>query len=171
MVTVTKLVAVLLAGLLLYSGSGKLLAPADLSAALAEIVRTGRSYRRVVRVMATAEVAVSVLLTLRPELPLTRVAVGGLGASFAAAGIAGRVRRAERPCGCFGSSSAGSLGLWNAAVGLVFVLWACSPWQQTYGWAVSVVATLVVATVIPSWGRRRYLFMLVTKKAVRERAG
>src|SRR5689334_13868400 len=140
MTTVTGVAAVVLAGVLLYSGSAKALATDDLSGALAELLSSTGSYRWLARLVAIAELLASVLLALRPDAVLTRVVVGGLGVSFAVAGVAGRLRRTTRPCGCFGTATTGALGLWNAAIGLVFVLWAAVPAGRPVDRPLAIVA-------------------------------
>jgi hypothetical protein len=169
--TVTVAAAVLLSGLLLPAGIAKLVSPSALAAALGELVGPAGGRRGAVRAVAAVELCAATLLALAPAAPATRVSVALLGAGFALAGLAGRLRSSTRPCGCFGALTTRALGLWNAALGAVFVAWAAvppgRPAQVDRGTA--VVAALAVATAVTVFARRHHLGLLVHRPANRER--
>jgi hypothetical protein len=122
-------VDVVAAAVLINAGLVKIASPAQLRAALNELLGGGAEVAagagsvsaRAVRVAAVIEVAVGVAL-LAPALRVVAAAgVAGLGACFVALGVAGRLRRSVQPCGCAGEHGGRPLGWTNVGMGLALV--------------------------------------------------
>jgi hypothetical protein len=110
----------IVASTLLLAASAKLVSPLALSRSLTQVTgRAALSSREVVRGIGILEAAIALGVLIEPVRPTSAVLLAVLGLSFLALGIAGRVRDANEPCGCFGAASQRPLGYQNVGLGLV----------------------------------------------------
>lgn len=110
----------IVASILLLAASAKLVSPLALSRSLMQVTgRSTLSSREVVRGIGVLEAAIALGVLIEPVRPTAAVLLAVLGLSFLALGIAGRVRDADEPCGCFGATSQQPLGYQNVWLGLV----------------------------------------------------
>ncbi len=109
----------LAAATLLVAAAAKLAVPQPLVRALREL--TPRPVPVVgIRAFAVLEAAVAVAVLLPATRAVGGAGLGGLGAVFVAAGVAGQLRRSSVPCGCLGGGNH-ALGLRNVGVGAAFL--------------------------------------------------
>jgi hypothetical protein len=108
---------------LITAGMTKLVSPDQLRLALADVL--GDLTRLVTAFRIKGFAVIELIVGVSLSAPVTRLpgawAVGVLGACFAIAGVAGRLRHSETACGCFGRSSGRPLGLVNVLVGAAFI--------------------------------------------------
>jgi uncharacterized membrane protein len=156
---------------LLTAAAAKFAVPQPLRRALHELVPDRGSIPvGVVKILAAAETLISLALLIPATRAVAGVGLGALGLLFAAAGLAGYIRRSAVPCGCLGTGSR-ALGLRNALVGLVLLgvaglnvvgapssdpgLWRAAP-------LISAAATLVFCL----WTHRRLAWRLLRTRPV-----
>jgi hypothetical protein len=108
---------------LLQAGVGKLTSPLPLAAALTELLGRTTVPASAVRLLATAELALALIVPFAGGTVAAQIAVATLGAGFAAVGVAGRIRGTDLPCGCFGATSGTSFGLTHIASGAALAGW------------------------------------------------
>jgi hypothetical protein len=109
---------------LLVAGLGKLVSPALLRRALAEVTPAigGIAGNSIVRGLAVAELIVASALLLPAGRPVAALMTAVLGLCFATVGVLAAVRHVRVPCGCFGSSSRRPLGWSTVGTGLALAL-------------------------------------------------
>jgi Methylamine utilisation protein MauE len=155
----------LAAALLLNAGLHKVVVPGRLREALRELLgrRSNFVSHSLVRTLAGLEVVSAIALTIAPVRMYGAVAAGVLGLVFAAAGLAGRLRRSTVSCGCLGGSGGRALGMFNVVVGLalagVAVLntgIASSQVDDGYAGAVTLWAAFF-ALMFCGWANRRLI--------------
>jgi hypothetical protein len=127
----------MVAAVLLQAGLFKMATPAPLRRALAELLRGRLAGDPAVRAVAAAEIVTAVALLVPQSRVPASLAAGVLGATFAAAGVAGRLRRGSVPCGCLASSSRQPLGWASILLGLAIA-------------AIAVVNILAVSRSVPA---------------------
>lgn len=138
--------------LLINAGVAKLVAPAPLLQAVAELVSVPRrgAGELLVRWLGAAELAVAIALLVRPVRSPAGVAAALLGLCFAAAGLLGVLRGASVPCGCFGGAGRQPLGWANVGFGAVLgAAWPVNAlsWRlPSPGYQAVVVALASIAT-------------------------
>lgn len=149
--------------LLTNAGVAKLVAPAPLLRAVAEVTRlpSRSAGELLVRGFGAAELAVAVALLVPPARWPAAVAAALLGLCFAAAGVLGVLRGSSVPCGCFGSASGQPLGWANVGFGAVLAAaWPVNAltWRlPSPGYPVVVVALASVATAAGCLWLNRHL--------------
>lgn len=110
----------IVASILLLAASAKLVSPLALSRSLMQVTgRSALSSSTVVRAIGVLEAAIALGVLIAPVRQTAAVLLAMLGLSFLALGIAGRLRDADEPCGCFGATSQQPLGYQNIGLGLV----------------------------------------------------
>jgi Methylamine utilisation protein MauE len=115
-------VGALLAGTLLCAGAAKTAVPAHLGRALGGLLpAVGARAVPLVRVVAAAEIATAVALSVPAAREVGATAAAVLGAAFAIVGAIAAGRRTGSPCGCFGRAQGKPLGVRNVVFGLAVV--------------------------------------------------
>ncbi|HEX4728494.1 MAG TPA: MauE/DoxX family redox-associated membrane protein [Jatrophihabitans sp.] len=108
------------AAILLFAASAKLVAPDVLGRSLLRLTgRPALAGRAPVRAIGLLELALALGLLVEPVRQPASALVLLLGLAFIAAGIAGRIRKVEEPCGCFGAQSRQPMGYQNIVLGLL----------------------------------------------------
>jgi hypothetical protein len=112
----------LVAALLLFASSAKLVSPAILARSLFLLTqRKSLSAVAAVRAIGVAEAFVAVGLML-PTLRLeSAAALGIFGIAFSLSGVLARIRHLQEPCGCFGVISHRPLGWLNVILGAMII--------------------------------------------------
>jgi len=149
--------------LLINAGVAKLVAPAPLLRAVAELVSVPRrgAGELLVRWLGAAELAVAIALLVRPARWPAGVAAALLGLCFAGAGLLGVLRGSSVPCGCFGGAGRQPLGWAN--VGLGVLLAAVCPvnaltWRlPAHDYQTAVVGLASIATAVSCLWLNRHL--------------
>lgn len=161
------------AAVLINAGVTKMVSPAPLLRAYAEVLAAPRWLGEpLVRGFGGTELAVAVaLLVLPARLPAT-IATTMLGVYFATAGMVGVLRRSSVPCGCFGGSSRQPLGWVNVALGATLaVVWPVNllaGHRPTPGYsAAAVLLASITATVLCLWLNRRLITRLLPASRAR----
>jgi hypothetical protein len=161
---VVALVATPVSAVLLCSGMAKLAVPQHAARAVSELVpMLGRYSVALIRTLAAVE-AVTAIAVLTPSTrPVGVAAVGGLGATFFATGVAGLARRAAAPCGCLGRGTGQPAGRWTVAAGVTFVAAAVALAGRTHmaGGHVLAVAAAGLTVVLAGWVYRDLIRDLV----------
>jgi hypothetical protein len=138
-----------LAAALLCAGLTKLAVPGPTRAALAELAPGLAGLAGpAVRLLALAETATAVALLTPPLRAWGAVAVTLLGLVFTGAGVAGRVRRATVPCGCYGRAGGAPLGPGNILIGLLGAVLGVVLWRLDGPAAPAGAAMLAGVTAI-----------------------
>ena len=125
MAGLATIVALSMAGVLLWAGLEKARSPAAAVSTLQSLGVAERSARPWVRLLAAVEVALALGLVFRPHAPWTTSGVAVLAALFAAAGVAALRRDGPIPCNCFGPLGRGRLG-WDQVLALPCWLAGCA---------------------------------------------
>lgn len=162
------------AALLINAGVAKLIAPASLLRAVAEVARLSArpGGELLVRELGAAELAVVVALLVPQARWPAAAAATLLGLCFAAAGAAGLRRGSSVPCGCFGGASGQPLGWANIGLGAVLAAaWPVNaltwrlPWPAYPAVVVELASIATVAGCL--WLNRR----LITRLFLARRSG
>jgi hypothetical protein len=160
------------AAVLLNAGVAKIVAPARLELALAEILPTlrGRLTGGRLRGVAVVEIAVAgSLLTTVTQLA-GALATTALGLCFAVLGAVGLRRGSSTPCGCLGSSSRHPLGWTNIGVGLALAAVGplnllASGTRPAAQYATGAVLVTAIGTVALSlWAHRELVLELLASR-------
>lgn len=154
------------AAVLINAGVTKMVAPAPLLRASAEVLAAPRWLGEpLVRGFGGAELVVAVALLVPPARLSAAIATTMLGVCFATAGLVGVLRGSSVPCGCFGGSSRQPVGWVNVALGAALaVVWPVNllaGHRPTPGYsAAAVLLASIAATVICLWLNRRLITRL-----------
>lgn len=154
------------AAILINAGVTKMVAPASLLWASAEVLAAPRRLGEpLVRGLGGSELAVAVALLVRPARLPAAIATTILGFCFATAGMVGILRRSSLPCGCFGGSSRQPLGWANVALGAALaVAWPLNllAGHRAPGYPVAaVLLASIAATVLCLWLNRHLITRLL----------
>ena len=147
----------LFAGTLLCAGAAKLAVPAHLGRALGGLLPAVRARAvPLVRLVATAEIATAVALSVPATRDVGATAAAALGAAFAIVGAVAAGRRTRSPCGCFGRAQGKPLGVRNVVFGLVVIAGAVLLLADgSGGWsgqdALPVLAAAAVTLLLAAW--------------------
>lgn len=160
----------LVAGVMLFAGLAKLVAPHAVTRAIGELLPGVRGHALILaRTLAVTEITTASLLSFPRSA--TAGAAGGalLGALFATAGGLGAASKQASPCGCFGRTGTTPLGLRHMYLG--FILASVSVWlllsDGTGWWAkqpgLSTLGTSTVAVLLSLWMNRDMVSDLVSQ--------
>lgn len=153
----------LAAAILINAGVTKMVAPAPLLRASAEVLAASRWLgSSLVRGFGGIELAVAVALLIQPARRPAAIATTILGVCFATAGLVGIRRGSSVACGCFGGRSRQPLGWANVALGAVLAtVWPANLLAgQLPGpgyLAAAVLLESIAATVLCVWLNRRLI--------------
>jgi hypothetical protein len=138
-----------LAAALLCAGLTKVAVPGPTRASLVELAPgVTRLAGPAVRLLALVETATAVALLTPPLRASGAVAVTLLGLVFTGAGVAGQVRHATVPCGCYGRTGGAPLGPGNILIGLLGAVLGAVLWRLDGQAAPASAAMLAGATAI-----------------------
>jgi hypothetical protein len=149
--------------LLINAGIAKLVAPARLLRAVAELAGVpGRDAGELLaRGLGAAELAVAIALLVRPARLPAGVAVALLGLSFAGVGLLGVRRGSSVPCGCFGGAGRQPLGWANVGLGvLLAAAWPVNAltWRlPAHDYQAAVIGLASIATALSCLWLNRHL--------------
>jgi hypothetical protein len=114
------------AGILIFAGIGKLVAPAALSRAVGDLLVLKDTVSSAwIRFLAAVEITVAIVFLASPAKQIGDVGYALLalvGLTFVTFGALGRARGSVLPCGCFGSQEGKPFGLGNIAIGVGFLI-------------------------------------------------
>lgn len=156
------------AGILLWSGTSKLVSSTALSRSLRELGLSRGLALRVPRLLACFEIVTAASLAVSqaviassPRL-IAAAAVCAIGLLILAASVRAQLIGAKEPCGCFGSNSAEPIGMVSSAFGFlllstavaIMISQAPSPSSPSV-WAIFAACALAIA--IELVGQRRFV--------------